>query len=362
MIGHNKPPRAEWESNPSGWIAVSREMRSHPIVGAGKPVAPSDGARGAHSRMEAWVDLLCLAQYKPTRAPNRGRVMTLDAGQLVGSQRWLAERWNWTHKTVRHFLEVLVDEGMISFGDEVTHKAEGTQTRQYNNIQAGVITVCNYSNYQLHKELITEHVKRAKGHTRGTLGAHKGGTQRGTEPSAEEQAIAVACADGWAAGGPQRGTLPTPDRGTILTSNNLSEERKNNNCLSNHAAREPAPDRQAVALKEVFNGSTDSMLTDAAKWMGLEPGSPYAAKWLQSTLTACGADATARAYAALCEKQARNEPIANPITWWAKTATTMKANAPKPKSSIDERNQHNEERRRRYMELRGLKSRDGEIL
>jgi uncharacterized protein YdaU (DUF1376 family) len=104
-----------------------------------------------------------------------------------------------------------------------------------------------------------------------------------------------------------------------------------NNCLSNHAAREPAPDRQAVALKEVFNGSTDSMLTDAAKWMALEPGSPYASKWLQSTLTACGVDATARAYAALCEKQARNEPIANPITWWAKTATTMKANAPRPK-------------------------------
>jgi uncharacterized protein YdaU (DUF1376 family) len=103
------------------------------------------------------------------------------------------------------------------------------------------------------------------------------------------------------------------------------------NCLSNHATREPAPDRQAVALKEVFNGSTDSMLTDAAKWMGLEPGSPYAAKWLQSTLTACGADATARAYAALCEKQARNEPIANPISWWAKTSTTMKVNTPKPK-------------------------------
>jgi hypothetical protein len=104
-----------------------------------------------------------------------------------------------------------------------------------------------------------------------------------------------------------------------------------NNCLSTYAAREPAPDRQAVALKDVFNGSTDSMLTDAAKWMALEPGSPYASKWLQSTLTACGADATARAYAALCEKQARNEPIANPITWWAKTAVTMKANAPKPK-------------------------------
>jgi uncharacterized protein YdaU (DUF1376 family) len=109
------------------------------------------------------------------------------------------------------------------------------------------------------------------------------------------------------------------------------EPERKNNCLPNHATREPAADRQAVALKEVFNGSTDSMLTDAAKWMGLEPGSPYAAKWLQSTLTACGADATARAYAALCEKQARNEPIANPITWWAKTAVTMKANAPKPK-------------------------------
>jgi uncharacterized protein YdaU (DUF1376 family) len=127
---------------------------------------------------------------------------------------------------------------------------------------------------------------------------------------------------------------PNDSKGRFLPEQCQPEARiqnPENNCLSTYAAREPAPDRQAVALKEVFNGSTDSMLTDAAKWMALEPGSPYASKWLQSTLTACGVDATARAYAALCEKQARNEPIANPITWWAKTATTMKANAPRPK-------------------------------
>jgi hypothetical protein len=228
MIGHNKPPRAEWESNPSGWIAVSRELRNHPIVGAGKPVAPADPRRGAFSRMEAWLDLLCLANYKKTRVPNRGQVMTLDVGQLVGSRRWLANRWNWSDKAVRHFLGVLDDEGMIDF----IHSDRGPQTDRHNNIQAATISICNYSNYQLYKDLITDHVKRVKGPTRGPLGAHSRGPlkgpEAGPEAGAEEQAIAVACADGWSAKGPEqgpdKGPLPPPERGHILTSNNLKKE------------------------------------------------------------------------------------------------------------------------------------------
>jgi hypothetical protein len=241
MIGHNKPPHAEWEANPSGWIAISRELLDHPIVGAGKPVTPADQRRGAYSRMEAWVDLLRLAKYKSTRVPNRGRLVTLDAGQMVGSQRWLAERWNWTHKTVRHFLDVLVDDGMISFASaEVIHKGKGTESSHYNPAPASIITICNYSNYQLHRELITEHVKRVKGHSRGTVGAQKGahsGAHSGAQNEAdatkpEDVATSIACADGWVGEpvpqghtkGPTEGHTQEPIRGTIITSNNTNNK------------------------------------------------------------------------------------------------------------------------------------------
>jgi hypothetical protein len=249
MIGHNKPPRAEWEANPAGWIAVSRELRNHPIVGSGKPVVPADPRRGADSRQEAWLDLLCLAQYKKTRVPNRGRAMTLDVGQLIGSRRWLATRWNWSEKTVRHFLEVLEAEGMISF----IHSDRGPEEGRRDQFAAGVISVCNYSNYQVYRDLITDHVKRVKGPNRGPIGAQERGPERGQpkgpEPTAEDVAIAVACADGWADRGPEQGPIQgpkaDPERGHILTSNN---SKKDNPPLSPLPARRGA-DYWSAAMK-----------------------------------------------------------------------------------------------------------------
>jgi hypothetical protein len=228
MIGHNNPPRAEWESNPAGWVVVSRELRNHPIVGAGRPVPPADPRRGADSRMEAWLDLVCLAQYKQTRVPRRGRVMTLDVGQLMGSRRWLATRWNWSEKTVRHFLEVLEAEGMISF----IHNDRGPIAGGYGQTLGNVITVCNYSKYQLYSDLITDQMKRLKGPDRGLIGARSRGPIKGPDKgpidAPEDAEIAMACAEGWAGKGPDQGPTqgptPEPERGHILTTNNKKEE------------------------------------------------------------------------------------------------------------------------------------------
>lgn len=156
MIGHNGgPPMIRGND---GWIAISRAIRTHWLVGFGQPVTPMDGTRGAHSRSEAFIDLLMECRYEAGTVSNGGRKMTLQPGQVVGAISWLASRWNWTPKTVRLWLDKLQQDGMIERAAD-----------QHQGKQAAIITVCNYSEYQL----LQEQQWQAK----GTQGAGKGHTK-----------------------------------------------------------------------------------------------------------------------------------------------------------------------------------------
>jgi hypothetical protein len=155
-IGHNFDA-----ANPGNWIALSRDVREHPIVGAGQPVDPADKERGAWSRMEAWFDLLCLAQWKPSRINNKGQVMTLDAGQLMGALPFLADRWNWTVGTVRWFLNTLEREEMISRAPPKPANHDSQDSRQPTN-KCNVITIENYSKYQIMSDALDAYVQQAK--------------------------------------------------------------------------------------------------------------------------------------------------------------------------------------------------------
>ncbi len=135
-VGHNRPPM------PAGWIAVHRNIRTHHIVGYGKPVKPCDPSRGAYSRSEAWQDLLMECRYQDGTVLNGGREMEIRRGELVGAISWLAARWNWTPKTVRGFIDALEADGAISV------RAPGAIQGQQKGKQAHVISVCNYEKYQ----------------------------------------------------------------------------------------------------------------------------------------------------------------------------------------------------------------------
>lgn len=160
-------------SNPGNWIALSRDVLSHPVVGAGQPVRPADSKRGAYSRMEAWIDLLALAQYKPARINNKGQVMTLLVGQLMGARSFLSERWNWTDKTVRYFLDVLKAEGMISEAAQSGLK-EGQRGASARSNQIKILSISNYSKYQFINEAVESYLQSLKGPARGQLGASQG--------------------------------------------------------------------------------------------------------------------------------------------------------------------------------------------
>lgn len=155
------------DRNDLGWIALQRAIRTHHIVGFGQPVKPAEDGRGAHSRAEAWIDLIMLACHKTTVWMNKGRKVELQTGELPGAYSYLAKRWNWTVKTVRNFLEKLLKEGMMGKPEHDSHVSE--KGKQSSN-QVQVLSVCNYSTYQVAREIL----KVEEGQAKGKQGASEG--------------------------------------------------------------------------------------------------------------------------------------------------------------------------------------------
>lgn len=167
MRGHNSRVAGNW-------IAISREMRDHPIVGMGQPVAPADPKRGSYSRYEAWQDLLMEAKWKPFQAKNKGKVVTLERGQLMASRTWLAARWNWSEKTVRTFLDKLEGEFMV-------RREKGQQKGNSVN----VVSICNYDIYQTIGELM----ELTEGQRRATEGPAKGQQRASQGPESNKETL-----------------------------------------------------------------------------------------------------------------------------------------------------------------------------
>jgi len=142
FMGHN------FQAVASNWIAVSRDVRDHHLVGFGQPVKAANPKKGAFSRAEAWLDLIMLARWKDGPEMNKGRKVDMLAGQLQGGYSFLADRWNWTVQTVRTFVGKLIGERMIERSEEAP------EFNKQNNNQIQVLTVCNYKRYQLMNELM----------------------------------------------------------------------------------------------------------------------------------------------------------------------------------------------------------------
>ena len=86
------------------------------------------------SRFEAWLDILQSARFEDTKQLIGNRLIEIKRGQMLVSLRYLASRWQWSTKKVGTFLELLIQDGMIT---KETPKETG-QT---------VITICNYDKY-----------------------------------------------------------------------------------------------------------------------------------------------------------------------------------------------------------------------
>lgn len=117
------------------------------------------------------MDLVMECKYTAGYVVNAGRKMMIQPGQLVGAISWLASRWNWTPKTVRVFLDQLQQDEMIS-RSAIGPSGDSTTPQRGNRggNQANVITICNYSKYQL----IQDDEGQAIGQSEGKRGASEG--------------------------------------------------------------------------------------------------------------------------------------------------------------------------------------------
>ena len=84
------------------------------------------------SEGQAWIDLLLLANIEDKKTSYRGEIITCKRGDVNYSISWLAERWKWSRKRTRNFLNVLENDEMVS--------VSATTNRT-------TITIVNYDNF-----------------------------------------------------------------------------------------------------------------------------------------------------------------------------------------------------------------------
>lgn len=85
-----------------GWIKIHRKVLSHPMYYA-EPF----------TRMQAWFDLLLLANIDARAISVRGIRLEIKRGMVVNSKDWLADRWRWSRGKVTRYLDMLETDGMI---------------------------------------------------------------------------------------------------------------------------------------------------------------------------------------------------------------------------------------------------------
>ncbi len=144
-----------------GWISLHRGWRDNPIF------------RGEFSRADAWVWMIENACWKPARFDIKGKIVTLERGQLCASRDRLASVWGWSPSAVERFLTRLQTEHMI--GRETGHGKS-------------IITICNYAKYQDRAEQTGQETGQETGQTSDRDRTAKEQGNKGTS----EKVVAIA--------------------------------------------------------------------------------------------------------------------------------------------------------------------------
>lgn len=87
-----------------GWIKLHRQIEDSMIWTSDEPF----------DRRSAWIDLLLMVNHEDRTIIVNGHRKVIEAGQRWTSVRVLAARWRWGKDRVMRYLELLVDEGMIT--------------------------------------------------------------------------------------------------------------------------------------------------------------------------------------------------------------------------------------------------------
>lgn len=220
------------------WVAIDPDILTHPLVGAGQPVSPADPTRGAYSRMEAWVWIICNASFADHTVMNRGRKMTLQRGDLLGAWAFLAHTFNWSAKQVRLWVERLVADNMLqrrALDLQAEHggEKEGDDQTFYGN-QSTILSIVNYWRFQFERY--------EEGQPRGNQKDNQQDNQKGNQsnpltPSELADKYFLQQQLGQPEGQPEG-----QPKGQHITNNNYPSS-SNNNRMSEASSDEPAKKR-----------------------------------------------------------------------------------------------------------------------
>lgn len=85
-----------------GWIKLYRKITENPLYFS-----------EAFTRLQAWIDLLIIANHDESYIYIRGNKVEIKRGQVAKTQDTLAERWKWSRGKVVRFLDELQKSGQI---------------------------------------------------------------------------------------------------------------------------------------------------------------------------------------------------------------------------------------------------------
>lgn len=136
------------------------------------------------SDAEAWLDMLSRALYEPERKVIcNGQAVSLQRGELVGSIRFLADRWAWSRGRTERFLNALSQAGRVTFRDD-----NGTGMR--------VARLCNWELYNPPRDKLGTGTGPPLGHPRDNIEEGKDGeeVEQRTNPGARDLKTVLAYA------------------------------------------------------------------------------------------------------------------------------------------------------------------------
>ena len=106
----------------SGWVSIYRKITENPLYFS-EPF----------TRMQAWIDMIIIANHKESFFYVRGNKVTVNRGEIGYSQQSLATRWQWSRGKVVRFLNEIEKSGMI--------------VQQKNSVN-NIISIVKYDDYQ----------------------------------------------------------------------------------------------------------------------------------------------------------------------------------------------------------------------
>lgn len=108
----------------SGWIKLHRSIKDNWLY----------KEKRTFSKFEAWIDILMNANHTDNKIIFDGQLLEVKRGQLITSEVKLSNKWGWSRKKVRNFLELIEQDQMI-IKTIVPNKCT-------------IIEICNYDIYQ----------------------------------------------------------------------------------------------------------------------------------------------------------------------------------------------------------------------